>query len=36
VIAFADCGCLVERGMIVTSCDRYPEGCAEVPVPPSK
>ena len=26
-IACADCGCLVERGVVVTPCARYPACC---------
>lgn len=26
-ITCADCGCLVERGVVVTPCDRYPTCC---------
>ena len=32
-IACAECGCMVERGEIVTPCDAYPECCcADLPV----
>jgi len=26
-IACADCGCLVDRGMVIRPCDRYPSCC---------
>ena len=33
MIACADCGCVVERGVIVKPCDRHPQcRCAELPV----
>jgi hypothetical protein len=28
-MACADCGCVVERGVIVRRCDRYPACCCE-------
>jgi hypothetical protein len=32
-IACADCGCVVDRGVIVTRCDRHPCCCCgELPV----
>lgn len=27
VMGCADCGCIVERGVIVTPCEMYPECC---------
>jgi hypothetical protein len=30
LITCADCGCLVDRGKVVTPCDRHPECCRDV------